>query len=574
MDSTTKKCPVCNAELKPDDAFCQACGAKVDSTPASASSVAVPAAAPAAAAVPSMPKPAAAAAAAAPATAAVASAVPQPSATVTTTVPASSQQATSPAPAATVSQPVQAPASVASVIPPTPSQAPAAGAPQPAQNPAPVASQPPFSSQQPSAMPGGYSAPSQGTAPTGYSAPSQPTTGYSAPVQAPAGYGAPQPPNGGYGSPAPGAPGVPPTYPPQGNGYGAPQGQPGPYGSFPPPPPPKKKNNALVAVIIVVAVLLVAGGIGIFVIMGKNAEKERIRQEQIGLDTEYSELVATITSGTTPRQVARNRDQLDSFMLRSPDRVEVDLETLVVVCEDYEAASKDQEATFTDMLASLDVLSMSTNADIAACANVLKDAVNKDYDLYLMNGTSNPSVSMPRPSSSGGSQGDPFAGEFPYRLLSNEIDIIVEDGEPMFSLSFENLSDKTIVYMEIWVFVYDTSANRLDGELEWVTDRPNLAAGESYTPENNGYFEFYTVDGNAVALGLPFINYIEYSDGSTWGITYFDGDDDSVLDQVMEQMDRVHAAADEAAKSRLLSESIIITKRRNYILNSVLTNAA
>ncbi|MDL2214491.1 FxLYD domain-containing protein, partial [Clostridia bacterium OttesenSCG-928-O13] len=258
---------------------------------------------------------------------------------------------------------------------------------------------------------------------------------------------------------------------------------------------------------------------------------------------QYEALLEEICQAESPRNVVRFRGRLDTFNEENPGVVDDDLETLVAVCEDYQSSAQDREDTFTEMIDALDKLGKSDIKKISTCAKGLQTAVNSDYEEYLDSlESSSSSETSGSSSSSKPTNDDPFGGEIPFEMLE---DLAILDGENGFSLRFQNTSGKTIEAIEVWVYCYDAQGNPIEGmmdNIEWDWDYPFLADGEIYGPEDYGFFSFYYCED--VVFALPFISYVEFSDGSYWGIN----DEVADFEDVFMYMEIIKELADEAAK--------------------------
>lgn len=494
MDPKTQNCSLCNNPLNPEDSFCTACGAAV-------------------------PPPA-----------------PQPEAPVEVTPPAA------PAPSAPIPEapaptpPVDIPAPAVSAPPPLTEklpQPPAASQdytvePQPAQPQQPVppplspaapantgAPQPPVENTQPGA---GFGQ----TMPPPAAAPVPPVQPQQASQQAPvSGYGAPPPPPVGYGAPPAQAPtpGGPGSYGAAPGGYGAP-----PYGGTmtQTAPPPKKRNTALIVIIAIVGAVVLIGGIALFMLYGPPATARKQAQVQ----EEYQQLLTSICDSSTPKAVANQRSKLDTFKSANPDVVDTDLEKLVAACEDYEYGDHSSRETYLSMINSLERLEKSSVTKVADCAADLLPGVNSDYEAYqasqIPEEPTDPEEPVDPEEPLGPPASDPFQEPVPFNRMD---DFCTIEDDDYYYFEFQNVSGKTIDYLECWIFCYDEDGNPIDGvaidrgfeNVEWETDYPYIVDGASYTPEEFGYFQFYRCKGAAYAI--PFVNYVEFTDGTYWGIT-------------------------------------------------------
>ncbi|MFV0351274.1 MAG: zinc-ribbon domain-containing protein [Oscillospiraceae bacterium] len=398
--------------------------------------------------------------------------------------------------------------------------------------------------------------PSQPQAPA-YSAPAQP-----APVQqtpaAPAPYGSPAPTapaSGGYapapsysGGYAPAAPAysapqanTPGTPPASGGGYGAPP-LPGysstgstPPGSFTPgqpgaPVPPKKKVNPVVIILIVVAALSLIG-VGLY--FGLNKLNESTVQDN------YDQLVSDITSATSPGDVADYESKLAAFAEEHPDIVEEDPQTLMDISVEYEDAS-DDESRYIDMISELEALKSSDNSNISRCARKLMTSVTEDYEVFVLG------------SGSGG--GDDSSVSTSGNINNNTLSLdIFEDvelvelttGEDGVGISAKNNTSKTVDYFEVLVLYYNASGNPTVGPeninwdiLEVSGDDVYIAPGGTWTSDEFGYWK--VTNGTDAAFAYAFAYYIEYTDGTTEGASYYDVDDptfESFVDSIKQYTD-------------------------------------
>ncbi len=435
---------------------------------------------------PSAPAPFVAAQPEAPAQQSAPQAAPAPAPFVAPRPEAAQQPATPQPPAFAAAQPAPVP-------PPAQPAAPQAPAFSPAP---PAAAQPPYMPQQPQSGPQFYSPPQAqpfGTQPAGQ------------PLGAPGaqqGFPAQQQAQGQYGA----APPSPPPYPQQFNQPGGPGGN----------RPSKKKTKAgpIIAICSVVAALAIAAVVIFAVVLPKQERK-----------SEYSTLVQDICGSSTPAQVAKYLDELNEFDAANPGMVESDLKTLVEVCDEYENAVED-EYKYKDAISGLEKSEKSSNADIAACASTLLDDVDSEYDAYQTASAS--SSSAPAPPTSEPPSSEPPAteeGADPLEVLNSGMGYIEYDGvDYLCSFDARNNSDKAITYFETVFFFFDANGkpvNFSDGTNYLVlTDSSTyLAPGATHTPEEDGYWPYTGsgLDESKVAMCVPFVSYVEFGDGSSWG---------------------------------------------------------
>ena len=516
MDPNTRNCSLCNHPLNPEDSFCTACGAAVPPAPAPQPEAPVEVAPPAAP-QPSVPAPE----------------TPAPAPAASMPLPLTEKLPQSPA--APQGYPAQPPQPQPPVPPPPSFAAPTSSS----------APQPPVENTQSGAAFGQ-------TMPPPSAVPVPPVQPPQAAQQAPpSGYGAPPPPPAGYGAPPAQAPstGNLSGYGTAPGGYGAP-----PYGGgtmTQTAPPPKKRNTALIVILAIVGAVVVIGGIALFMLYGPPATARKQAQVQ----EEYQQLLTSICDSSTPKAVANQRSKLDTFKSANPDVVDSDLDKLVTACEDYEYGDHSSRETYLSMINSLERLEKSSVTKVADCAADLLSGVNSDYEAFQASQTpeepTDPEEPVDPEEPLGPPASDPFQDPIPFNRMDDFCTI--EDDE-YYYFEFQNVSGKTIDYLECWIFCYDEDGNPIDGvaidrgfeNVEWETDYPYIVDGASYTPEEFGYFQFYRCKGAAYAI--PFVNYVEFTDGTYWGITDYVTDD---IDDVFYQMEMVKAAADEYAKANI-----------------------
>lgn len=363
----------------------------------------------------------------------------------------------------------------------------------------------------------GYAAPPVNTAqstppPSGYG-------GVTPPGAAP-GYGA-QPPAGG---PAPVAGGWQQPAPPPSPGYPPPAQYPGGPAAVPVygAKPAKKKNRVALIVIVSVLVAVVAGVVvwlAVWVGSGR---------------MEYQQLRDSICAAQSPAQVVQNAALLETFEQQYPGLVEPDLRTLVDKCAEYQNA-EERDSKYINMVNYLTSLEGSQVPAVAGCADVLMETVQEQDSQYLAEAkaadeqtTQQAQVyieeEQPQVSAVSGGLLQPVYTDFTIDTG--------DDGEQIFSFSCVNQSDLTIDYYEVWVYCYDADGYAIPGAdgtgVEWMIDStPDLAPGETLD-KDEGYWTFYNCKD--VSIIVPVISYIEFEDGTTWGVT----NEEKVFDSDME----------------------------------------
>lgn len=324
----------------------------------------------------------------------------------------------------------------------------------------------------------------------------------------------------GTGPVAAAQPMAPPPGTPSG-GYGAPG-----YTPPPPPPPKKKKKSPLPIILLAVLGVLVIGGCVAFVLWHtSNSNTE-------ALQNDYNTLRDTICAGKTPGEVAAHQQALQDFKAQNPDLVEKDLTTLVTICVDYEEGNRDLERTFTNALDELDELRHSEVEGLSRCVKALIPVVESDYDLWVYIHTEPPPPPEPSSSSSSSSEAPPPSGNpgytspYPYEILSDnlaEIDYNYGDsGWGAYSFSFANASNKRIEYIQFITFCYDSSGARVvdsyDENYELGDGYISLAPGETfYAWDDYWWFNYLDQWEANIYYVIPFISYVEFEDGTTWG---------------------------------------------------------
>ena len=306
-------------------------------------------------------------------------------------------------------------------------------------------------------------------------------------------------------------------------------------------PPPKKKNTALIIILCLVGGVLLAGGIALFMIYGPPATARKDAQ----ITEEYQQLLESICNAKNPAAIAKQRDRLDTFMYDNPGKVDTDLDKLVTACENYEYGDTTSKETFLSMISALERLENSSIAEVAACAETLLPDISSAYDTFAE--ASGREDAAPAEKEPAASPSDPFSDPAPLDKMDEEV--YLEDDYYYFE--FQNVSGKTINYIECWIFCYDENGDPLEGvaidagleNVEWETDDPYIVDGGYYTAEEHGVFKFYRCKGASFAI--PFVSYIEFTDGTHWGTTDYVAD----VDEVFGQMIKMKALADTYAKT-------------------------
>lgn len=387
---------------------------------------------------------------------------------------AAPQAPTAPVPAA----PAAAPQATAPAAPATPAYT----APQ-----APATSAPSYGSTTPNYGTTGATTPSYGNTGTttpGYGATGTTTPGYGTTGATTPGYSAPQQPYGAAGA--------------GGYGGGTPgYGQPG-YGTQPPAPP--KKKGPLVPILIICGVLVV---VVVAVIFFMNSQKQK------EIQAEYDALVTNICSSSSTSSVAAKEGLLDTFKATYPDFVvDADVEKLMDACVEYEDAYSDDEYRYTEMLGTLEDLSMSSNSQVANCADKLASGVQADYDAYLE------SLLPPEPDPDEDGDGDEDGDS---NTLSTVGVVTISDGEGLLDV-VNSSSTKTATYFEIIIFGYNSSGERINGDDERGFDLRYTTGGLSVAPGEVASLIIpleYCADA---AFGIAHISYAEYDDGTAYGV--------------------------------------------------------
>lgn len=260
----------------------------------------------------------------------------------------------------------------------------------------------------------------------------------------------------------------------------------------------------MLALVVVVGII-----VGVNVFSSNNAK------------TEYNSLVARICASTSPNRVAGFRNEVDTFAQKNAKLVEDDLTKLLAACEEYKDAPEG-DARYLDMIDEMESLSSSTNTQISACAGQLLDYVESEYDNYIT--YINNDSSTPPDAGGGSSTGDDyFHDESPWTLDNPDMvyEVTNVDGRLQIPLSMTNTSDKTITYFEIWFYCYDSAGKPITGDhgltVDWIYFEESYKPGKRLTPNVDGHvnlFSFTDVD-----FVIPFVCYVEFSDGTTWGVS-------------------------------------------------------
>lgn len=323
----------------------------------------------------------------------------------------------------------------------------------------------------------------------GYSQPTPPTNGYSQP----SGF-SPNPNQYGQAPPAPMQGGyLPPQQPPLATGYPTP---PYPYGSV----PPKKKNTTLIVVVSIVGVLCLLGLI-FFINSLRNIVK---------IQTEYEEIKTNILNSQTPSEVTRYSREFYDFNDKYSAYVDADVQKIMSISEEYVDGNKSIDSTYDTAIDDYLLLLISEDDGVSDCAYTLSDAVFNDKDAYLLE---KESLSSPDALEEAGMYDSPIE-------INGDAWIGTDNGSPVFSINAENVSDKTVTYFEIWFFCYDESMKPMESannlNIEWVYFDGTLIPGETITLEDGSWS---LLDFPETAYGLPYISYVEYSDGTSYGST-------------------------------------------------------
>lgn len=149
-----------------------------------------------------------------------------------------------------------------------------------------------------------------------------------------------------------------------------------------------------------------------------------------------------------------------------------------------------------------------------------------------------------------GSGGMAAAADTPLLVDYRSYDLTRLSDGMGFSFDALNQSGKTITYFEAWVFCFDENGNEVLGDdgsnMEWVVDEPALPNGSTHTPDDNGYWLFYNCSDSDVAIVVPYINYVEFSDGMSWGKT---AETAEITDVLRPEYDTVRAQAEVTART-------------------------
>ena len=396
----------------------------------------------------------------------------------------------------------------------------------------PYATSSPQQAAAPTAAAGSYHAPAQ---PAPASQPSEPS--YSTP--APSSYNSSYTPNSSpytqttlssYGSSYGNATGASAynTSAAPGNTYG---GASYPYGQpIPTPIPAKpKKKNPLIPISIVLVLAILAGFIGNSRYTEQQAEK---------VQAEYTLVAETVCDASSPRMLLSNSALLEAFKSRYPEfKTDPDLQKLIDACAAYDFASEN-ESRYLDMIAALEDLESSSVNEVADCATNLLTFVREDYEFYKEQSIEPAPLPPPDKNNNDDDLVHPFPAEFPA-----VIDVF--EGLPCYGIFATNLSSKTIVYFEVWLFCYDDKGNPIESSanlnLEWGRASVDpLTPGDFISPAD-GVFPLTSCP--EAAIGLPFVNYVEFSDGTSYGIT-----DDSLSPEIQAIIDELKGLMDEMAK--------------------------
>ena len=269
---------------------------------------------------------------------------------------------------------------------------------------------------------------------------------------------------------------------------------------------------------------------------------------------DYSTLLTFVCASKTPQGVAAKEGRVAEFNAAHPGEVDDDLQTLVDTCVDYTLASADDAARYTDALDALDELSGSGVASVSRCAKRLVTAVDEAYtesglavpetpvdvpvDVPVPPNSESPTSGPPNsdPSNSGppspnSQSGAPAAaGDEDSMPLETPGYLGRVDGD-RYTFEAVNHSGKDIVWYEYMVFCYDAGGNPIVGNdgtnWEWAYADDKIPAGATISQQEMG---FWPLSNCPTAQNIiPIVSYVEYSDGTSWGVT---SDDFSVTDDV------------------------------------------
>lgn len=304
--------------------------------------------------------------------------------------------------------------------------------------------------------------------------------------------------------------------------------------------------------IIIVLVLLVAIGI-VAVLLVQN-------QQQKAVQAEYDAILTSITNAKSPSSVVSKASSLEDFVKANPSfSVDEDLLSLVEVCEEYEDAS-DGEDRYEDAISGLKSLEKSSVDKISSCAEKLRIYVEDDYEYYLA--SINIGSGSTDPGSSGGTGGTEGYSTAPPLEVVGEAELFVDDdGEPSFTFTSVNNSDKTVSYAELWAYCYDANGELVAPSnsmyVRWYTLKETYAPGETMTSNELGWYNI-NISGKDIAYVYIAFNYVEFSDGSTWGRYVTDAEMSNLPAEVKAYMDWVRTnMADPAAAANLSSYSFV-----------------
>ncbi len=383
---------------------------------------------------------------------------------------------------------------------------------------------------------------------------------------------------------SPGAP-PPPAWqaqPGQMGAQGVPQGQPGPMGApqapYPgqddnaPPPYPtgtgggygappapqkqkkKRKKGCLIAALSVAGALVLGVGAILFFALRDTSGGTQITDD-------YSTLLTFVCASKTPEGVAAKEGRVAEFDGAHPGEVEDDLQTLVDTCVDYTQADAADAARYTDALAALEELSDSKVASVSRCAKRLVTAVDEAYTesgLAVPEAPTDIPVDVPVPpnsdsgasappnSDSGASAPPPNSGPPDPNSQSGATSAPMADEDYMpldtpgylgrvdgsrYTFEAVNHSGKDIVWYEYMVYCYDANGNPIVGNdgtnWEWAYADDKIPAGATISQQEMGYWSLSNCPGAQNII--PLVSYVEYSDGTVWGVT---SDDFTVTEDV------------------------------------------
>lgn len=333
-------------------------------------------------------------------------------------------------------------------------------------------------------------------------------------------YAPPAGPPAGYAPPAYGG------YPYAGPAYAAPA-------YAPPRQPALPKRSKLPLVLMAIGIVVVVGVAGVLVWLLNRPDP---------VQTMYGYLVNEICSAATPEEVSEHAERLAVFDGENPGIVDADLKMLVEKCAEY-AAQPPSDRKYINMRGQLDSLRQSWMGEVAVCAETLLGAVDEEdaaYRAEAKQADEEVAARLEAQQSQGGGSAIDIYGMYPISPDYQDYYIdVTDEGTEIFSFTFMNQTDLPVEYYEVWVYCYDAEGNPITGQngesLEWVVDELSrigaLEPGEILDKED-GYWQFSNCEN--VQIIVPFINYIEFADGTSWGFT----DDGSMtleeLEAVME----------------------------------------